>query len=557
MFSGRFRRAKHGVFALAAAAAALALPVPAAFAQNGYVTNSGADSVSVIDTATNAVIGTVTVGSEPVDVAVVPDGTRAYVVNMGDGSVSVIDTATNAVTGSVTVGPKPRGIAISPGGTRAYVSNSGDGTVSVIDLATNAVVGGPIEVGEEPDGVAVSPDGSRAFVAQRAENIAMIDTATNSVIGSVPDTLAPSRIAIGPRGGRGFVTNSGSNSVTAFNPVNGGVVGAPITVGSGPAGIAIEQSGAIAYVASPVDGTVAPVDTSLSTPLSTPLGGFPGATGVAIAPGGVRGFVTDATGASVTVLDTARNVADGTVGAGTTPTGVAVVPNQGPRASFFVSPTRKRAKKKLTFHGSGSTDADGQIANYAWDFGDGRYVQGTAATRVHRYKKPGTYTVTLAVTDDQGCSTELIFTGQTASCNGSTAATTTGQITVADTRGPILRLAGGRRQRLRGRVFVFALCPREPCAVRARGVVVTTIKTRHGKRRRRHRMGGAAATLPALAWTRLGLRLPRGTRRAVLRALRRHGKANVRLVVVATDESGDRTVGRRNVKLVWPRRRRR
>jgi YVTN family beta-propeller protein len=555
MFSSRFRGAERGVFALVVAVAALA-PAPGAIAQNAYLTNSGDNTVSVIDVATNAVVGSVTVGTEPADVAIVPDGTRAYVANMGGESVSVIDTATNAVAATIPVGSKPRGVAISPDGTRAYVANSGDNTVSVIDTATNAVVGGPIEVGEEPDGVAISPDGTRAFVAQRAKDVAVIDTATNTVVGSVPDALAPSRIAIGPRGGRGFVTNAGSNSVTAFNPVNGSLVGSPVTVGTEPAGIAIEQSGAVAYVASPVDGTVAPVDTSLSTPLSTPLGGFPGATGVAIAPGGLRGFVTDATGAAVTVLDTARNVADGTVGVGTAPTGVAVVPNQGPQASFFVSPTRRRAKKKLTFHGSGSTDADGQIANYAWDFGDGRHVQGTAATRVHRYKKPGTYTVTLAVTDDQGCSTETIYTGQTASCNGSTAATTTEQITVADTRGPILRLAGGRRQRLRGRVFVFALCPREPCAVRARGVVVTTIKTRHGKRRRRHRMGGAAATLPALAWTRMGLRLPRGTRRAVLRALRRHGKASVRLVVVATDESGDRTVGRRNVKLVWPRRRR-
>ncbi len=556
MFSSRFRGAKRGVFVVAAAAGLMSMAA-GAMAQNAYVTNSGDKTVSVIDTTTNAVVATISVGLEPVDVAIVPDGTRAFVVDMGDNAVSVIDTATNTAITTIPVGSKPRGIAISPDGARAYVSNSGDKTVSVIDTTANAVAGSPIEVGEEPDGIAISPDGSRAFVAQRGGNVSVIDTATNAVVGSVPDALAPSRVAIGPRGGRGFVTDSGSNSVTAFNPISGNVVGAPIAVGSQPAGIAIGPNGALAYVASPVDGTISPVDTSLSSPLSTPLGGFPGATGVAIDPGGLLGLVTNGTGTSATVLDTTRNAAAGTVTVGTAPAGVAVVPDQGPRASFFVSPTLRRAKKKLTFHGSGSTDPDGLIANYAWDFGDGGHAQGTAPTRVHRYGKPGTYIVTLVVTDDDGCSTERIYTGQTASCNGSTAAAATETLTVADYRGPILRLAGGGRQRLRGRILVFARCPREPCAMLARGVVGTTIESPTGTRRIGHRIGRAMASAPAGDWARLGLRVPKGTRRAVLQALRRGGAAKARLAVVATDEAGDQTVGKRDVTLVWPRRRHR
>jgi YVTN family beta-propeller protein len=556
MFSSRFRWAKRGVFAVLVAVAGMMSLAPGAMARSAYVANSGGGTVSAIDTATNLLIATIPVGTEPVDVAIVPDGTRAYVVNKGDGTVSVIDTATNAVVATIPVGSEPRGVAIAPNGARAYVANSGDGTVSVIDTAAVAVIGAPIEVGAEPDGVAVSPDGSRVFVAQRSANISVIDTATSAVVDSVPDILAPARLAIGPRGGRGFVTNSGSSSVTAFNPINGNVVGAPVTVGSEPAGMAIDPSGSLAYVASPADGTISVVDTSLSSPLSPALGGFPGATGVAIEPGGLRGFVTDGGGISVTLLDTARNIAAGAIPVGAAPAGVAVVPNQGPTASFFVSPTRRRAKRKLTFHGSGSTDPDGQVATYAWDFGDGGHVEGSAATRVHRYRRPGDYTVTLVVDDDEGCSTAQIFTGQTAYCNGSAAAAVTKTITVADTRGPVLRLAGGRRQRLRGRINVFARCPREPCTVRARGVVVTKIEGRNGKRRRRHRMGRAIAAAPAGTWVRMRLRVPRRTRRAVLRALRRGGKAKARLAVVARDEVGDRTLHRRNVKLVWPRPRR-
>ena len=61
----------------------------------------------------------------------------AYVVNEGDGTVSVIDTAANAVVTTVGVGSHPRGVAITPDGKRAYVTNAASNTVSVIDTATN------------------------------------------------------------------------------------------------------------------------------------------------------------------------------------------------------------------------------------------------------------------------------------------------------------------------------------------------------------------------------------------------------------------------------------
>jgi YVTN family beta-propeller protein len=66
------------------------------------INNSG--SVSVIDTATNTVPATVSVGSSPQGVAVNPAGTRVYVANAGSNSVSVIDTATNTVVATVSVG---------------------------------------------------------------------------------------------------------------------------------------------------------------------------------------------------------------------------------------------------------------------------------------------------------------------------------------------------------------------------------------------------------------------------------------------------------------------
>jgi PKD repeat protein len=47
-----------------------------------------------------------------------------------------------------------------------------------------------------------------------------------------------------------------------------------------------------------------------------------------------------------------------------------------------------------------SSDADGSIVSYAWDFGDGTTATGVSPRK--RWTRVGTYTLTLVVTDDQG-----------------------------------------------------------------------------------------------------------------------------------------------------------
>jgi PKD repeat protein len=54
----------------------------------------------------------------------------------------------------------------------------------------------------------------------------------------------------------------------------------------------------------------------------------------------------------------------------------------------------------VTFDGSGSSDLDGTIVSYVWDFGDGN--TGTGETPSHIYDAAGSYTVLLTVTDNDG-----------------------------------------------------------------------------------------------------------------------------------------------------------
>ncbi|MDR6971731.1 PKD domain-containing protein [Leifsonia shinshuensis] len=75
---------------------------------------------------------------------------------------------------------------------------------------------------------------------------------------------------------------------------------------------------------------------------------------------------------------------------------VTVAANQAPVGSFTASATNLNA----SFDASASSDPDGTVASYAWDFGDG--TTGTGVNPTHTYGSAGTFTVTLSVTDNQG-----------------------------------------------------------------------------------------------------------------------------------------------------------
>jgi trimeric autotransporter adhesin len=101
--------------------------------------------------------------------------------------------------------------------------------------------------------------------------------------------------------------------------------------------------------------------------------------------------VVDETAVYPAVLSAARVQRHWELGSGT-----AVAPNQAPTAAFTSTATDLSA----SFNGGGSTDADGTVESYAWDFGDG--TTATGATVTHPYAAADTYSVKLTVTDDDG-----------------------------------------------------------------------------------------------------------------------------------------------------------
>jgi len=115
-----------------------------------------------------------------------------------------------------------------------------------------------------------------------------------------------------------------------------------------------------------------------------------------------------------------------TTRAGVTPQSrIAIQPAVGvaPTAVASANPTSAAIGQSIAFDGTASSDPDGTIVSYAWDFGDG--AQATTATANHAYAAAGTFIARLTVTDNSG--------------SIGTASVT---ITIADVTAPTISIAG-------------------------------------------------------------------------------------------------------------------
>ena len=282
-----------------------------------YIANYASNNISVINTISNMVVSTISVGTSPSGISVSPDGSQVYVTNQLSNTVSVINTATNVVASTITVGTRPQGLSVSPNGKLVYVANSIDGTVSVINTSTFKVIA-TITVGLSPRGISVSPDGGQVYVANVASNtVSVVSTATNSLVSVITVGSAPNGIAISPNGSTLYVTNFGSNTVSVINGTANAVT-STISVGSYPSGISISPDGSTVYVANIIDNTVSVINTATNTVVSTVAVGA-GPTGISVSADDTKVYVTNQFSNTVSVINAATNNVTTTIPVGNAP----------------------------------------------------------------------------------------------------------------------------------------------------------------------------------------------------------------------------------------------
>jgi YVTN family beta-propeller protein len=121
-----------------------------------YVANFGNGTVNAINTTTDAILNTITVGTHPIAMVETPNNIstpnlskKLYVVNRDSGDVTVIASADKTIVATIPVGASPRWAAFRSDGARVYVLSHDAGNVSIINslLPTDALVGPAIPVG--------------------------------------------------------------------------------------------------------------------------------------------------------------------------------------------------------------------------------------------------------------------------------------------------------------------------------------------------------------------------------------------------------------------------
>jgi len=227
-----------------------------------------------------------------------------YVANQNSNTLSVVNTATNAVAAAPATSFSPASMALSPDGARLYVSNPNSNQILVYNTANNTVVGS-FAIGQTPLGI--TTDATRVYVALHANAaVAVFSASTLLQQANIRVGFGPSAIAYSQALNRVYVANTLSNSVSVIDPTRIGTSAAPIigsiTVPDSPVALTIAADGRTAWVASSARPTLARIDLGQGTVdarIQLPVS----PAGLALSPDQSRAYVTGY-GPQVAVVDT-------------------------------------------------------------------------------------------------------------------------------------------------------------------------------------------------------------------------------------------------------------
>ena len=271
-----------------------------------YVTDAST-SVWVVDARSNSVIARIAAGSDPEAIAITPDGKRAYVTSITCGqllcsgpdnppqlaSVEVIDTTSNSLTATITLGNLPAeqtpgvllsGIAISPDGTRAYVSNAVGNQIWAIDTSSNQVVATIPTAVLGFVGVSISPDGSRLYAASvgNPSVVDVIDTKTDVVTSiSLPSSEPPTQIRVTPDGHHAYVTGDSGHLWVIDTITNTTLATISVSLDNSLLDVAFAPDGARAYIACGFTSAIYVLDTATNRIVGQVASSYPRALAIA------------------------------------------------------------------------------------------------------------------------------------------------------------------------------------------------------------------------------------------------------------------------------------
>lgn len=162
----------------------------------------GGNTVSIIDTRAQALVGTIDLGKyrRPHGIGVDPKTGNLLVTTELPSMLLMIDPRARKIAKEYDIkGKAPHLVKLAKDRVWAYTSNTDTGTLSAVNLETGEVK--VIPTGERPQGMAFSPDNRRLYVTNlNSDSISIIDTQSKTRIGDIPTGKGPVRIMVAPDG---------------------------------------------------------------------------------------------------------------------------------------------------------------------------------------------------------------------------------------------------------------------------------------------------------------------------------------------------------------------
>ena len=243
------------------------------------VVSIGSNSVTFIDTATNAVKHVTYIGRAPHEAFFTPDGKEVWVTVRGENYISVLDAMDFTEKTRITTPNGPGMQIFSPDGKYGYICSSFNPETEIVTVADHTIVARVKQESPFCPNIAATPDGQQVWFTLK-------DVGKTQVFGAEPPFNLIKTIDTGPitnhvnfartaKGTFAYVTIGGTNEVKVFRTDDFSQV-ATIPVGKLPHGVWPSGDGTRIYVGLENDDALTAIDTATNQVIATiPIGQAP------------------------------------------------------------------------------------------------------------------------------------------------------------------------------------------------------------------------------------------------------------------------------------------
>jgi YVTN family beta-propeller protein len=263
---------------------------PSATSHRAYVSNYLSESISVINTETNAVVKTIRLPHRAGYTAVLPALNRLYVTGLDTNDITVINTVSNQIIRTIHLPGRAGAVAADPVTNKVFIVEHGSlaGNPPLYPLGTHVWILNGYTLATPtsltvPSAVnlqflAVDSTNRRVYVSDAGDGVTSgvvfpinISASAETILSSIACGISPSGVAVLPQGHLVYVANADDDTVTVIdNTAEDSPVTNSIAVGGSPVSVAIDPSLARAVVTNALDNSVSLVNTAISAVIVPP-----------------------------------------------------------------------------------------------------------------------------------------------------------------------------------------------------------------------------------------------------------------------------------------------